>query len=130
MTPKKGADTATVKCLPVRAETMQMRLHQTTHGVRAITEGRMPLVNYLREPVEVLRKLGRVLTMGSPVVITLSKRCVPPVSHPRSCNSMEPPHVLGTRWGQEGGLIITERPRRAAMPRYYSEDEALADAVG
>ncbi|MEF2277436.1 methyltransferase domain-containing protein [Deinococcus sp. YIM 134068] len=34
-------------------------------------------IDYLTRPVEVLRDLGRVLTPGSPVVITFSNRCFP-----------------------------------------------------
>ncbi len=34
-------------------------------------------IDYLTRPVEVLREVGRVLKVGSPVVITFSNRCFP-----------------------------------------------------
>lgn len=34
-------------------------------------------VDYLTRPVEVLREVGRVLRVGSPIVITFSNRCFP-----------------------------------------------------
>src|SRR5205823_4570360 len=34
-------------------------------------------IQYLTEPVSVLREAGRVLTPGSPIVITFSNRCFP-----------------------------------------------------
>jgi ubiquinone/menaquinone biosynthesis C-methylase UbiE len=34
-------------------------------------------IDYLTQPVEVLREVGRVLKAGSPVVITFSNRCFP-----------------------------------------------------
>jgi SAM-dependent methyltransferase len=34
-------------------------------------------IDYLTRPVEVLREVGRVLNVGSPVVITFSNRCFP-----------------------------------------------------
>jgi SAM-dependent methyltransferase len=34
-------------------------------------------IDYLTRPVEVLREVGRVLRVGSPVVITFSNRCFP-----------------------------------------------------
>jgi SAM-dependent methyltransferase len=34
-------------------------------------------IDYLTQPVEVLREVGRVLGVGSPVVITFSNRCFP-----------------------------------------------------
>jgi SAM-dependent methyltransferase len=34
-------------------------------------------VDYLTQPVEVLREVGRVLKVGSPLVVTFSNRCFP-----------------------------------------------------
>src|SRR3712207_4953202 len=34
-------------------------------------------IDYLTRPIEVLREVGRVLNVGSPVVITFSNRCFP-----------------------------------------------------
>ncbi|HEX2098023.1 MAG TPA: hypothetical protein VHF46_03085, partial [Rubrobacteraceae bacterium] len=34
-------------------------------------------VDYLTEPIEVLREVGRVLRVGAPTIVTFSNRCFP-----------------------------------------------------
>jgi ubiquinone/menaquinone biosynthesis C-methylase UbiE len=44
-------------------------------------------IDYLTQPVEVLREVGRVLRVGAPVVISFSNRCFPDKAVPSGTNS-------------------------------------------
>ena len=80
-------------------------------------------VDYLTQPVAVLRELGRVLTAGAPVVITFSNRCFPTKAVAIWHNLDDQGHLeLVGRYLEEAGnwadiVQIDRSPKAARMGR-------------
>lgn len=90
-------------------------------------------IDYLTQPVEVLREVGRVLKPGAPVVITFSNRCFPTKAVAVWHQLDDKGHMqLVERYLQESGSFANIRSLDRSPRRMFSDPlyAVIGDGIG